>query len=134
MTILRQFHMLSIQMINYFERNKWWIFQKLKINKGNSSILLFKSHKSIEKTTNPSYKLNLRRKKTSTIRENQRINQNTEIKKNKRHTETNYKITTAILRTWYRKLKKNCGLNLVLWLTKPCTFMAMILISLKWHH
>ena len=30
------------------------------INKGNSSIPLFEIHKSIEKKTNPSYKLKLR--------------------------------------------------------------------------
>ena len=40
-------------------------------------------------------------------------------------------VNNCHLLTWYRIFKKNGGLNLVLWLTKPPALMAMLNMTLK---
>ena len=89
-------------------------------NKGNSTIPLFKSPKSIERKqiriTNLNRGKRINYKREITKQQNIEVHKNTNA--NATYLETNNLITTAILLTWYRKFKKK-GLNLMLWLAKP---------------
>ena len=105
------------------------------MNKDHSIIPLFESHKSIEKKNNSALQTKTEGN-TSNIKGNNETTETTEMlncNKNKRQCNTHKKELLDHMCHFpdlvQDILRKNGGLNLVLWLAKPPAFMAMLNIT-----